>query len=317
MRIIQWAKAALAGRTSEKEQQRKGSRNMEERKEERIAERETPVEAAPTEPVVEPPAPEPEEKPEAAEAIPASVGEGWGEAPEEEEASEGETETVTEEEKAWATVAARLEGVEGRLAGAESELKGRIDALQKAVSGLYTQTTDAMHRELEKHRKGLVRKLEQELFGELIEIYDAAERGIERAAGDPESALEALKGIREQVDAALFNRGVEKREAVLGEAFDGRKHHATSPAVPTGDVALDGRVAVMVKAGFDDVDERFQDLRGGCMRLRPIWVRVHKYDPSLAVPVETAPAESEDAPMPAVDGETAEGPSPRPSMEEA
>ena len=90
-------------------------------------------------------------------------------------------------------------------------------ALQKAVTDFYTQTTDSMHKELEKYRKGLVRKLEQELFCELIDLYDAADRAVARVAEDPTRAASLLEGIRDQIDAALFNRGVEKREATVGE----------------------------------------------------------------------------------------------------
>ena len=287
-----------------KEQQNgKESKKMEERDEVQVADEEVPVVVAPTENAEQAPTATPEEKPEAEETPPSGGGAEEG-ATNPETGPEAETAVETTEENAWEMTEKRLEGLEGRLAEAESLLKGRMDSLQKAVSGFYAQTTDAMHHELEKYRKGLERKLEQELFGELIEIYDAAERGIARAVENPEKALGALEGIRDQVDAALFNRGVEKREATPGEVFDGRRHHATGAAVPTGDATLDGTVAATAKAGFDDVDERFKDLRGGCMRLRPIWVRLHKYDPSLAVPVETEPTESVESSGPSSDGKT-------------
>lgn len=200
------------------------------------------------------------------------------------------------------------------LSSKADELAVRFDAvrdgaaaLQKAVTGFYTQTTDSMHRELEKYRKGLVRKLEQELFGELIDLYDAADRAVARVAEDSSNAQTLLEGIRDQIDAALFNRGVEKREAVVGEKFDGRRHHLARPDIPTGDVALDGTVAVTMKPGFDDMDESFRDLRGGCMKLRPIHVRLYKFDPALEASTPVATDEPMAVrPNPASDAEAVE-----------
>ena len=170
------------------------------------------------------------------------------------------------------------------LAAQLDSVQGGVAALQKAVAGFYTQTTDSMHKELEKFRKGLVRKLEQELFGDLIEIYDAVDKAVAQIAKDSAKAPALLEGLRDQIDAALFNRGVERREADPGEKFDARRHHAVRPDVPTGDANLDGMVAATVKPGFDDTDESFKDLRGGCMKLRPIHVRLYKFDPALASP---------------------------------
>jgi len=179
------------------------------------------------------------------------------------------------------------------LQGDLTKLGGEIHSLQKSIAGYYTQTTDSMHRELEKYRKGLLRKLEQEFLGELIELYDATESAICKAQSDPALALSLLVGLREQIDAALFNRGIEKREAVCGEKFDPRRHHVTKPDVPTGDQALNGTVAVVAKAGFDDMDEAFKDLRDGCMKLRPIWVRLYRYDEALAPVDDTQPQKTE------------------------
>ncbi len=177
-----------------------------------------------------------------------------------------------------------LEAQIAALAENVNSVRHGVDVLQKALTGFYTQTTDSMHKELEKYRKGLVRKLEQELFGELADLYDATDRAISRVAEDPSRARTLLEGLRDQIDAALFNRGVEKREAENGEKFDGRRHHVVRPDVPTGDASRDGTVAATVKPGFDDMDESFKDLRGGCMNLRPIHVRLYKFDPTLATP---------------------------------
>lgn len=170
-----------------------------------------------------------------------------------------------------------------------TKLSADVGTLQKAVGGYYTANTDSMHRELEKYRKGLLRKMEQELFGELIELYDAADSAVARVAENPNQAQTLLEGLRDQIDAALFNRGIEKRDAVEGEKFDPRRHHVARPDVPTNNQLLDGTVAVTAKSGFDDMDESFSSLRGGCMKLRPIWVRLYRYDESLAVPADTEP----------------------------
>ena len=166
------------------------------------------------------------------------------------------------------------------------KLGGDVATLQKAVGGYYTANTDSMHRELEKYRKGLLRKMEQELFGELIELYDAADSAVARVAENPNQAQTLLEGLRDQIDAALFNRGIEKRDAVEGEKFDPRRHHVTRPDVPTNNQMLDGTVAVTAKSGFDDMDESFSSLRGGCMKLRPIWVRLYRFDASLPAAAE-------------------------------
>lgn len=209
-------------------------------------------------------------------------------------------------------IAARLDVLVEKATAAEAEsvaLREKTDALQKAVTGFYTQTTDSMHKELEKFRKGLVRKLEQELFGELIDLYDATERAIAHVSEDPARAQALLEGIRDQIDAALFNHGVEKREATIGEKFDGRRHHLARPDVPTGDSALNGTVAATAKPGFDDMDDSFKDLRGGCMKLRPIHVRLYKFVPALAEPVEPvtpgqpAPQSAEPIPTPTTETE--------------
>ena len=184
---------------------------------------------------------------------------------------------------ALAGVCERVETIQTALA----KLSGDVGTLQKAVAGYYTANTDSMHRELEKYRKGLLRKLEQELFGELIELYDTADSAVVAAQKDPSQAVSVLEGLRDQIDASLFNRGVERRDAVVGEKFDPRRHHVARPDVPTGDKSLDGMVAASAKAGFDDMDESFSSLRGGCMKLRPIWVRLYRYDESLAVPADT------------------------------
>ena len=223
-------------------------------------------------------------------------------------------------------IAERLDVLVGKATAAEAEfaaLREKTDALQKAVTGFYTQTTDSMHKELEKYRKGLVRKLEQEFFGELIEIYDATDRAIARVSEDPAKAQALLEGIRDQIDAALFNRGVEKREATIGEKFDGRRHHLARPDVPTGDSALNGTVAATAKPGFDDMDDSFKDLRGGCMKLRPIHVRLYKFDPALAEPVEPVtpeqpapqPAEPPAAPTTEAEPESGAAPAETPSSE--
>lgn len=183
-----------------------------------------------------------------------------------------------------------LEGVFAKVEAIQTgltKLSGDVGSLQKAVTGYYTANTDSMHRELEKYRKGLLRKLEQELFGELIELYDAADNAVAAAQKDPSQAVSILEGLRDQIDASLFNRGVEKRDAIVGEKFDPRRHHVARPDVPTGDKSLDGMVAVTAKSGFDDMDESFASLRGGCMKLRPIWVRLYRYDESLVVPADT------------------------------
>lgn len=182
-------------------------------------------------------------------------------------------------------IAECLDVLVGKTSAAEAEfvaLREKTDALQKAVTGFYTQTTDSMHKELEKYRKGLIRKLEQELFGELIEIYDAVDKAVLSVADNPAKGVVLLEGIRDQIDAALFNRGVEKREAQVGEKFDARRHHVVRPDVPTGDAALDGAIAATAKPGFDDMDESFKDLRGGCLKLRPVHVRLYKFDLALA-----------------------------------
>lgn len=181
----------------------------------------------------------------------------------------------------------------GAMQAGLTKLGGDVATLQKAVAGYYTTNTDSMHKELEKHRKGLLRKMDQELFAELIELYDAADSAVAKASDDTANALPLLKGLRDQIDAALFNRGIEKREAVVGEKFDPRRHHATRPDVPTGDKSLDGMVAATAKAGFDDMDESFSSLRGGCMKLRPTWVRLYRYDESLDSPSDMVPPDSE------------------------
>ena len=189
-------------------------------------------------------------------------------------------------------VLARVEAIQTGL----TKLSGDVSTLQKAVTGYYTDNTDSMHRELEKYRKGLLRKLEQELFGELIELYDAADNAVAVAQKNPSQAVSILEGLRDQIDASLFNRGVEKRDAVVGEKFDPRRHHVARPDVPTGDKSLDGMVAVTAKSGFDDMDESFSSLRGGCMKLRPIWVRLYRYDESLVVPADTVPQRDDTQP---------------------
>ena len=171
------------------------------------------------------------------------------------------------------------------------KLGGDVATLLKAVGGYYTSNTDSMHRELEKYRKGLLRKMEQELFGELIELYDAADSAVARVVENPNQAQTLLEGLRDQIDAALFNRGIEKRDAVEGEKFDPRRHHVARPDVPTNNQLLDGTVAVTAKSGFDDMDESFSSLRGGCMKLRPIWVRLYRFDASL--PAASVDADSQ------------------------
>ena len=186
-------------------------------------------------------------------------------------------------------------------AGLET-VRDDVAALQKAVTGFYSQTTDAMHKELEKYRKGLVRTLEQEFFGELLELYDAVDRTIALVEEDLSKAPSLLEGIRDQIDAALFNRNVEKREATAGEKFDGRRHHVVRPDIPTGDFSLDGTVAATVKPGFADMDESFAELRDGCMKLRPIHVRLYKFNPALAQEIPeggtSMPEVESDAPSP-------------------
>lgn len=236
----------------------------------------------------EPPSPEGEDAAPAAEAAPEPADQTGG-------ADETDSGAVVPPAD---PVLERIDAVAGKLASAEAavaSLRDHAEALQKAVSGYYTQTTDSMHKELEKFRKGLVRKLEQELFGELIEIYDAVDKVAVCAAADPSKAPGLLDGLRDQIDAALFNRGVEKREATVGEKFDPRRHHVVRPDVPTGDAALDGTVAETARPGFDDMDESFKDLRGGCMKLRPVHVRLYRYDPTMAATPQEPVPDSPDA----------------------
>ena len=191
-----------------------------------------------------------------------------------------------------------LSGVDEKIKALLAEVtKLGVDvvSLQKTIVGYYTQTTDSMHREIEKYRKGLLRKMDQELFGELIELYDAVGSAIEKAKQDSSLALPLLEGIHDQIDAALYNRGIEKREALHGEKFDPRRHHITKPDMPTGEQSLNGTVAATVKAGFDDMDESFKDLRDGCMKLRPVWVRVYRYDEALASTAEAQPQQPEES----------------------
>lgn len=160
-------------------------------------------------------------------------------------------------------------------------LESASKALQKAVTGFYTETTDSMHKEIERYRKGLVRTLKQELFGELIDIYDKLSKAIISVTEKPEKAIELFEGIREHIECELFNRSVEKKEALLGEKFNPREHHAIRPEVLTGDETLDGTIAEIVNPGFYDVDEMYKDLREGCLKLRAVNVRLYKFDSSM------------------------------------
>ena len=166
---------------------------------------------------------------------------------------------------------------------AVAEIGRRMSDLERRVSGFYTTTTDAMQREIERYRKGQVRKLEQELFADLIEIHDAATAAVVRAREDDTKTLSFLEGIQDQLECCLFNRGVERRDAVQGESFDPRWQHIVKPDEPTGEKDLDGKIAVALKPGYVDTDESFSGLRDGTMKLRPAWVRVYRFDPSMAV----------------------------------
>lgn len=207
--------------------------------------------------------------------------------------AEAPVEAAQEAAPAIADAVMAVSGKADAILASFDRLNADVRALQKAVSGYYTTNTDSMHREIEKFRKGLVRKMEQELFGELIELYDSASSAVARAKEDQSCAMPLLEGLRDQIDASLFNRGVERRDAAQGEKFDPRRHHVARPDVPTGDKSLDGLVAATAKSGFDDIDESFSSLRGGCMKLRPIWVRLYRYDEALSNPADVAPQASD------------------------
>lgn len=210
---------------------------------------------------------------------------------EEEKPCAGEIQAASSEAQANPCPVPRSENCDDAFARLEEIAKG-VASLQKAVSGYYTSNTDAMHRELEKYRTGLFRRMEQNVFGDVISLLDSAESAVSRARRNPDEALQLLEGLREEIEGALFNRGVERREAARGEKFDPRRHHVVRPDVPVGNASLDGTVAETAKSGFDDMDESFSDLRGGCMKLRPVWVRLFRYDPSLAEQSDPASADS-------------------------
>lgn len=174
-----------------------------------------------------------------------------------------------------------------------NDLDENSKKLQSAISGYYTETTNSMHRELEKFRKGLVRKLEQELFMELIDVYDSIGQAMKIVSNSPEKALDQFKGVLDQIDCALFNRSVESILTQIGDEFNPRVHHAISPNIPTGDSSLDGKIAEVLKVGFGDADEMYKDLRDGFYKLRPVHVRIYKFDESLIPQTEETTQEEE------------------------
>lgn len=232
--------------------------------------------------------PDGEKTPEGSADRPAAGGADGVAAPEESPAAPG-CETVLRE--LTARVAALETGLGGRLedmrTGLKEALSGPYDKMTEAVRR-YAEVTDNMDEELKAFRKGLVRKLEQELFQEWFDLYDAVCSAAQEARSAPEKAVKSLEGFREWIEGVLENRKCVKKEATVGEPFDGRKHRVWGTRVETGDALQDGRVAETAKPGFDDEHEMYGGLPGKAMHLRPIHVRLYKY----------APPATEAAPLP-------------------
>lgn len=238
--------------------------------------------------------PDGEKTPEGSADRPAAGGADGVAAPEESPAAPG-CETVLRE--LTARVAALETGLGGRLedmrTGLKEALSGPYGKMADAVRR-YAEVTDNMDEELKAFRKGLVRKLEQELFQEWFDLYDALRGAAEEAGKAPEKAGELLEGFRTWIEGVLENRKCVKKEAVAGERFDGRKHRVWGERVPTRDAALDGRVAETAKPGFDDEHEMYGGLPDKAMHLRPIHVRLYKYIPETESPSPALAGEGED-----------------------
>lgn len=149
-------------------------------------------------------------------------------------------------------------------------------AVSDAITGYFKTVTDRMHQELEGYRSDVERSRELDVLEELIAVYDEVQNGIRMADEDGEKALAMLKALPGFISDLLFNHNVEIHCVNPGDEFSGRWHHAVRPLVATDSPELDGRIAEVVKAGFDDV-------KNGDKRLRPAWVKVYKLSESVSI----------------------------------
>lgn len=212
------------------------------------------------------------------------------EVPQEDVPSEGATNPVSMAEVTGrlADIVAGMQALAERMGAIEAAfpiLRKDVLGLSKAVSGLYTTTTDRMHAKLEKYDRGLEQSIAKPYLRAIAKIGDALRQAIKAAEVEPDSAIKQLRSLQDDVRIPLWNEGLRPIEIQPGTTPFNPRLHDGRDIVPIGDKALDGIIESVVETGYVFAPET--DDPGARPRVfRAALVRVFRYDSSLEAPTE-------------------------------
>jgi molecular chaperone GrpE (heat shock protein) len=132
---------------------------------------------------------------------------------------------------------------------------------------------DALHAELQEHRRGMHFQLLRPVFTDLIALLDdmasvSTHHAHEPGDGSAASSLSPLDQIREHLLETLERNGVQAYTSA-DSVFDRERQRAIA-VVETSDPALDKRVAVRVRPGY---------LYDGRIVVRAEQVKTYRYTP--------------------------------------
>lgn len=173
----------------------------------------------------------------------------------------------------------------GAIEAAFPILRKDVLNLSKAVSGLYTTTTDRMHSKLEKFDRGLEQSIAKPYLRAIAKIGDSLRRAINAAEAEPETAFKQLQSLQDDIRVPLWNEGLRTIEIQPGTTPFNPRLHDGRDIVPTGNKALDGIIESVLETGYvfapesDEPTERPRVFRAAL-------VRVFRFDSALEPPAE-------------------------------
>jgi molecular chaperone GrpE (heat shock protein) len=132
---------------------------------------------------------------------------------------------------------------------------------------------EALHQELEAHRRGLYQKILQPLLTDLVGIYDDMTnvlQGLQAPEADHEGGpaevlARTITSLRDSIEEILSRNGVT-RFMVEGDIID-RSRQRVIEVTETEQQVLDRRVACRLRTGFE--------LNGNAFR--PEWITAYRY----------------------------------------
>ncbi len=162
-------------------------------------------------------------------------------------------------------------GLASEILAVLSELRDSFDSKIKYDAAKERQI-EALHQELESHRRGLYRQVLQPVLADLISLYDEVAIQCAQCAQDGAAGKDGLAGLLDMVEAVLDRHGAVKFTCE-GDAVD-RSRQKVLDTQPTADEALGRRLARRLRPGFE-----FQG-----KVLRPEWVVAYRHVPGAVAP---------------------------------